>query len=67
MLEKTHAPVLANAEAMTLDIPHKGITLRVLQAAAVEASIPGTRPKWSIIYKGVKIGEVWLHTVRSQQ
>ena len=63
MIERTQAPIVAHPETKTLEVPHRGVSLRVLQAAAAANSQPGTRPRWTLMYKGTVIGELRLHTI----
>lgn len=62
--DSQRAPVIVDSEKRTLDLPHRGLTIRHLQGLAAAGSKPGTRPRWTLIYKGVVIGELRLATIK---
>jgi broad specificity phosphatase PhoE len=56
----TKQPVIADVSSSTLTIPHIGVTLRVLLAAANNAN--PQQSHWGITYKNVNIGTVKIKT-----
>ena len=60
-----HENIIVDAELRTLEVPHKGITLRSLQALAAKHSKPHSRPWWAVTYQGCVIARVRLHTIKA--
>lgn len=42
-----------------MEIPHLGVTLRVIKGAVASYTKPG-KTAWSIIYKGARVGVVFM-------
>lgn len=53
-------PIAADVETRTLDVPHLGISLRILLSAASAHHRPGLAREWALRYKGAKIGTIRL-------
>lgn len=59
MLQPTKAPVVADYDKGELEVPHLGVTLRTLLAAAADAAKNRpTKRTWILRYKTAEIGRV---------
>lgn len=64
---KDKDPIVADYAAGTIEVPHLGVTLRVLMGAALASwpvRQPGQRRKFTLNYRGARVGSI---TVRQHE
>ena len=57
-MNETKAPIIPDYENGELEVPHLGITLRTLLAAAAEAAKYAPKRTWNLRYKDAEIGRI---------